>query len=65
MPEIEPLLTEQEVSRTLKVAVQTLRNWRTTGRGPAFAKMGPLVRYPPQSVRDYTEARTRRPEKAA
>jgi hypothetical protein len=64
MPEVEPLLTEKQVAAILQTAVQTLRNWRCRGVGPAFTKVGPLVRYTPQALRDYSEARTRRTKAA-
>jgi hypothetical protein len=39
------LMTEQEVSRRLSVSVASLRRWRLLRRGPAFVKVGSLVRY--------------------
>jgi hypothetical protein len=41
------LMTEQEVSRRLSVSVASLRRWRLLRRGPAFVKVGSLVRYSP------------------
>ena len=39
------LMTENEVSKRLNVSVASLRRWRLTKRGPAFVKVGSLVRY--------------------
>jgi len=39
------LLTESEVSNLLAVSVHTLRQWRMGRRGPAFCKIGRIVRY--------------------
>jgi hypothetical protein len=37
--------TEEQLAERLKVARPTLRNWRSLGIGPAYIKMGRLVRY--------------------
>jgi excisionase family DNA binding protein len=39
------LMTENEVSKRLNVSLASLRRWRLTKRGPAFFKVGSLVRY--------------------
>jgi excisionase family DNA binding protein len=39
------LVTEQEVSKRLNISLSSLRRWRLTKRGPAFVKVGALVRY--------------------
>ncbi len=39
------LMTEQEVSKRLNISLGSLRRWRLTKRGPAFLKIGSLVRY--------------------
>ena len=44
------LMTELEVSKRLNVSVASLRRWRLTKRGPAFLKVGALVRYSPQDL---------------
>ena len=36
---------EQEASKVMSVPVQTFRNWRTKGKGPAYHKLGSSVRY--------------------
>jgi Helix-turn-helix domain len=44
------LMTEHEVSKRLNVSVASLRRWRLLRRGPAFLKVGSLVRYPPEDL---------------
>ena len=39
------LMTENEVSKRLNVSLASLRRWRLLRRGPAFLKIGSLVRY--------------------
>jgi predicted DNA-binding transcriptional regulator AlpA len=38
-------LSPSEVSERYGIPEQTLANWRYQGRGPAFIKLGGLVRY--------------------
>ena len=42
---IDTLLTETDIADRLKVSLACLRRWRLEKRGPAFLKIGPLVRY--------------------
>ena len=44
------LLTENDVSKRLNVSVASLRRWRLQGRGPAFLRVGCLVRYRPEDL---------------
>lgn len=44
------LMTEHEVSKRLNVSVASLRRWRLLRRGPAFLKVGSLVRYQPEEL---------------
>ena len=40
------LLDEKEAAAAMKLAVNTLRNWRALGEGPRFVKLGKrTVRY--------------------
>lgn len=39
------LLTEQEVATLLQVTPGCLRHWHIEKRGPAFRKLGSLIRY--------------------
>jgi hypothetical protein len=38
-------VNELVIERVLGVPVKTLRNWRVSGRGPPFSKLGASVRY--------------------
>lgn len=44
------LMMEEQVSRLLHVSVASLRRWRLERRGPAFIKVGSLVRYKPEDL---------------
>ncbi|RLB40402.1 MAG: DNA-binding protein [Deltaproteobacteria bacterium] len=51
------LLDERTAAEMLRLSVQTLRNWRTQRRGPAYLKLGRAVRYRPEDLEDYIRAR--------
>jgi predicted DNA-binding transcriptional regulator AlpA len=53
------LLTEADAGTLLGLAPATLRNMRTKGRGPAFIKVGGLVRYRHSDLVDWIESRVR------
>jgi hypothetical protein len=40
-----PLLSPKEVSELLGVSTGTLRSWRERNDGPAFLKVGKLIKY--------------------
>ena len=40
-----PLLSPREVGELLGVSTGTLRSWRERGDGPAYLKVGKLVKY--------------------
>ncbi|MBV9158488.1 MAG: helix-turn-helix domain-containing protein [Acidobacteriaceae bacterium] len=44
------LITETEVAKRLHVSLASIRRWRLEGRGPAFVKVGALVRYRPEDL---------------
>ena len=44
------LLSETEAAPLIGVAVGTLQNWRVSGTGPKFIRVGRLVRYDPADV---------------
>jgi excisionase family DNA binding protein len=50
---ISALLTETEVSNVLRVSLATLRKWRVDKRGPRFIKIGSLVRYQLEDLREW------------
>jgi hypothetical protein len=49
----EPLVTEDEVARILRVSVTSLRRWRREGRGPIYRKLGRTVRYRSNDLSDF------------
>lgn len=51
------LLDETAVSKQLKCEAKTLQAWRCRGGGPPFIRVGRLVRYRPQDVLAWIEAR--------
>jgi predicted DNA-binding transcriptional regulator AlpA len=51
------LMTENEVSKRLNVSVASLRRWRLLRRGPAFIKVGSLVRYSPDELEAWLASR--------
>jgi len=52
------LLLEQEAAAYLNVARGTLRNWRQEGKGPAFIRLGRLIRYSQEELLRYVRAST-------
>jgi predicted site-specific integrase-resolvase len=54
------LLTEREVASIFRVSVRTLQNWRVTGGGPEFVKLGSRVVYRTTSIRAFLNERQRR-----
>ena len=49
----EELLTEKELSRSLKISLPKLRKDRIRGKGFPFVKIGKSVRYPVAAVHDH------------
>ncbi len=54
-----PLINEREAAHLLGLKVSTLRRWRWQGRELEFFKIGHAVRYDPDVVNAYIEARRR------
>jgi hypothetical protein len=54
--EFQGFVAEREAARFLGVAVQSMRNWRCQGRGPAYVKRGRMVRYAMQDLMDFMAA---------
>lgn len=48
--------TPNEVAAMLKLSPNTLANWRSQGKGPAYSKAGRLVRYWSDDVDDWMES---------
>lgn len=56
------VINERQAAKILRVAVQTLRNWRHSRRGPAYVKFGRAVRYQIQDIEAYIEKQKIDPE---
>jgi hypothetical protein len=56
------ILDEKQSAKLLGLAVQTLRNWRCTRKGPPYYKIGRCVRYDRQALLDYREEKKITPE---
>lgn len=50
------LLTEKDIAALLQISIPTLRRWRMLRTGPAFVKLGALVRYRPEDLSAFMEA---------
>jgi hypothetical protein len=55
--DVQPYLTEQDVSRIIKRALPTLRNDRHLGKGVPYIRCGRSIRYNLDDVIKYMEAR--------
>ena len=53
------LLNERELAALFRVSVRTLQNWRVTGGGPEFIKLGARVLYSRERITAYLEDRQR------
>ena len=51
------LLDQNELASRWGLSPRTIEKWRWIGRGPAFIKLGRLVRYPLESVEEYETVR--------
>jgi len=48
-----------------KILAGTLANWRTYGRGPAYVRLGRLVRYQVEDLEEWIERKTVRTSESA
>jgi len=52
----DKLLKPEETAEVLAVTLNTLRHWRTSGRGPSYVKLdGHFVRYQVRALRTWLE----------
>ena len=56
--QLEKLYTTNELAEHLETNQGTLANWRTSGIGPRFVKVGASVRYREADVEDWLESRS-------
>jgi excisionase family DNA binding protein len=54
---VEPLWDIRDVSRYLRVPVETLYAWRKQRTGPPAARVGRHLRYDPEAVRAWLRER--------
>jgi predicted DNA-binding transcriptional regulator AlpA len=52
---MESLLTENDVSASLKVSLACVRRWRLQGEGPQYMKVNNMVRYREADVLNWME----------
>lgn len=57
-------VTEKDVSARYQIGIQTLRNWRCSGEGPAYFKLKRLVRYSVRDLENYFQSHRIDPEGA-
>ena len=61
----EKFLNDSQVSALTGLSVQTLRNWRFAGRGPAYTKAGRSVRYALSDILSFMHSRRVEPSREA
>ena len=59
MGNVIELLDEKEAAKILRVQTGTLSNWRVSGRGPRFRKIGRRVFYSPDDLLNFFAAAAR------
>jgi hypothetical protein len=53
MQKMEDYLNDVEAAEFLRLSPQTLRNWRTQSRGPAYIRAGRAIRYSSEDLKTY------------
>lgn len=57
--ERDPTHDESELAARFRISVKTVQSWRQTNRGPAYLKVGRLVRYRESDIQDWLDKQTR------
>lgn len=60
--EVMELLRAADVAKLLGIPVATLANWRASGKGPPYLRVGRHVRYRDADVEAWIAGRVRDPE---
>ena len=60
--QMSPVVSDDRAAEVIGFAVQTLRNWRHQGRGPAYLKIGRSVRYQLEDLKRFMENKKIDPE---
>lgn len=60
MTEVTQYLTPNELVERYRraITIRTLSNWRSTGEGPRYTKIGGRVLYPVEAVKTWEASRT-------
>ncbi|MGE0502082.1 MAG: helix-turn-helix transcriptional regulator [Rhizobiaceae bacterium] len=59
LPSAPLFLTERELAQRWALSAKTLRNWRVSGLGPPFVKIGGAVRYSLDAVEAFESEQAR------
>ena len=51
----QTFMNDVEAAEILRLSPQTLRNWRTQNRGPAYVKAGRAIRYSVDDLRAFMD----------
>lgn len=54
----EPLLMEVQAAKLLNLSSRTLQNWRITGNGPPYIRVGRAIRYRRHDLTAWLDANT-------
>lgn len=55
--QLPTLLNEFDVARVTGLSLASVRRWRLFGRGPKYLKLGSAVRYRPEDLQAWLDAR--------
>jgi excisionase family DNA binding protein len=53
MARSEDFETPAELAERLKIKTRTLQDWRSSGQGPSFIRVGRVIRYRKSDVEDW------------
>jgi hypothetical protein len=57
MEDNSPLFNERDAARVISCSVALMRKWRLFGEGPAYCKIGRLVRYQQRDLNAFLDSR--------
>lgn len=55
---MDSLITSKKAAEILCIREDTLRRWRTIGKGPAFIKDGNMIRYSQSEIQSWINKRS-------
>jgi excisionase family DNA binding protein len=58
----EDLKTPLELAERLKIQPRTLQDWRSTGRGPKFVRVGRVIRYRESDIEKWLDQQAEKVE---